>query len=131
MVVWAGSTIHILPAESGAGLVPVLSGQWPPQNTQFWLGSASPHQAGWLVRVPPVLEETALGAAMGVGVAVVVLPPAPGSVGDFLAALGARSAGRPAAGGNSFAVAVSMAGSAWAGRYDLFSTPCGRGAAPP
>ena len=72
---------------------------------RIWLGSASPHQAGWLVRVLPVLEETALGAAIGVGVAVVVLPPAPGSVGDFLAALGARSAGRQAAGGNSFAVA--------------------------
>ncbi len=31
--------------ESGAGLVPVLSGQRRLQNTQFWLGSASPHQA--------------------------------------------------------------------------------------
>src|SRR5205823_8356065 len=36
----AGSTTHTLPADSGAGLVPVLSGQRRPQNTQFCLGSA-------------------------------------------------------------------------------------------
>jgi hypothetical protein len=31
-----------------------------------------------LFAFPPVLEETALGAAVGIGVAVVVLPPEPG-----------------------------------------------------
>ena len=67
---------HSRRSPNGARPVPVLSGQRRPQNAQFWLGSASPYQASWLVRVPPVLEETALSAAIGVGVA--VRPPEPG-----------------------------------------------------
>src|SRR6266487_2936493 len=71
-----------------------------------------------LLASPPGPRGDAFGAAIGVGVAVCRYDQAVirAAVGDFLAALGARAAGRQAAGGNPFAIAVSMPGSAWAGR---------------
>ena len=59
-------------AESGAGLVPVLSGKGGHRTSSS--GLAQPPHTGQLAcsRPRPVLGKTALGAAIGVGVAVVV-----------------------------------------------------------